>query len=261
MNKKHLLKCLALSASLSAALMLPACSDSDDDPDLTLDDFSVSASYEVTVTNVTNGQPLTPVASVLHRPGYEAWNVGHAASEGLEQLAEGGSPTAFLAEADADLSVITSNSGTAPFGPGASQTVTLTVTTHDQQELDNAIGQLHLTAATMLANTNDAFAGLIAWDVSGLAVGESMSRLILAHDAGTEANTETIATMPGPATDTNGDGSGDGEGFNGVRDDLGNFVTVHSGVVTADDGLATSALDESHRWLGPVAKITIERIN
>ncbi|MCG6970558.1 MAG: spondin domain-containing protein [Gammaproteobacteria bacterium] len=260
MNKKILLKPLAVSVSLSAALMLSACSDSDDE-DKTLDDFHTSASYEITVTNLTNGQPLTPVAGVLHRPGYQAWSVGKAASEGLEQLAEGGATAAFLAEADADLNVITSGSGSAPFGPGASQTVALTVTTHDQQELDNATGQLHLSAATMLANTNDAFAGVIAWDVSGLAAGDSMSRLLLAHDAGTEANTETLATMPGPASDNNGDGNGDGEGFNGVRDDLGNFVTVHSGVVTADDGLATSALDESHRWLGPVAKITIERIN
>lgn len=260
MMKKFLLTPVALCVSLSVAFMLSACSDNDEE-DKTLDDFRTSASYEITVTNLTNGQPLTPVASVLHRPGYQAWSVGRAASEGLEQLAEGGSTTAFLAEADADLNVITSGSGAAPFGPGASQTVAMTVTTHDQAELDNAIGQLHLTAATMLANTNDAFAGVIGWDVSGLAVGDSMSRLILAHDAGTEANSETIATIPGPASDNNGDGNGDGEGFNGVRDDLGNFVTIHSGVVTADDGLATSVLNESHRWLGPVAKITIERTN
>jgi hypothetical protein len=260
MNKKFFNKSLAVVVSLSVALMLSACSE-DDDPDLTLDDFQTSASYEITVTNLTNGQPLTPVASVLHRPGYQAWNVGKAASEGLEQLAEGGDTTAFLAEADVDLNVITSGSGSTPFGPGASQTVVMTVTTHDQQELENATAQLHLTAATMLANTNDAFAGVIGWDVSGLAAGDSMSRLMVAHDAGTEANTETIATIPGPASDNNGDGNGDGEGFNGVRDDLGNFVTVHSGVVTADDGLVTSALNESHRWLGPVAKITIERIN
>jgi hypothetical protein len=102
----------------------------------------------------------------------------------------------------------------------------------------------------MLANTNDAFTGIRNWNIGGLAVGDSNSIMARVYDAGTEANSETVDSMPGPAAM--------GEGFNVVRDDL-DRLTVHSGVVTADDGLLTSALNESHRWLGQAAKVMVTR--
>jgi len=58
--------------------------------------------------------------------------------------------------------------------------------------------------------------------------------------------------VPGPAAG--------GEGFNVTRDDLVDRVTVHAGVVTRDDGLSTSALDVSHRFDNPVARIVVTRI-
>ena len=49
-------------------------------------------------------------------------------------------------------------------------------------------------------------------------------------DSGTEANSETAATIPGPA--------GGGEGFNATRDDS-DTVSFHSGVISQDDGLTS----------------------
>lgn len=58
-------------------------------------------------------------------------------------------------------------------------------------------------------------------------------------------------TIPGPA-----DG---GAGFTGDRDDLAHQATAHPGLATADDGLSTSVLNQSHRWDNPVARVTITR--
>jgi len=73
----------------------------------------------------------------------------------------------------------------------------------------------------------------------------------MAYDAGTEANSETAATIPGPAAG--------GEGYNSTRDDR-DTVGGHPGVISADDGLTGSALDASHRFDNPVARITITRL-
>ena len=107
------------------------------------------------------------------------------------------------------------------------------------------------SAATMLVNTNDAFTGLKQQDVSALEVGESLNLISMVYDSGTEANTESVGTMPGPADN--------GEGYNAIRDDIG-FVAMHSGIVSNDDGLALSVLNQSHRFAAKVAQFTLERI-
>ena len=74
------------------------------------------------------------------------------------------------------------------------------------------------------------------------------------YDSGTEADSETAATIPGPAT------MGQGEGFNVARDDRADQVTMHPGVVTQDDGLPDSVLDSTHRFDNLVAKVTVKRV-
>ena len=97
----------------------------------------------------------------------------------------------------------------------------------------------------MLVNTNDGFIGLNGVDISELGIDESLVLYARVYDAGTEANTETAATVPGQG----------GEGMNAARDDR-DFIAV----VSQDDGLATSALDASHRFDNPAARIVITRI-
>jgi hypothetical protein len=204
------------------------------------------ASFDITVTNLTNGQPLSPVAVVAHQSGFSVFSVGTAATAGLETLAEGGDNSVLIAEADASAMVMTSGSGAAPIGPAGSETITIEV-------LQSELPGLTVSAVTMLVNTNDAISGFNGISVGDMMAGDSASWRIIAYDAGTEANTEAAAHIPGPA--------GGGEGFNAARDDIADRVAMHSGVVSQDDGNAASDLTGQHRFDNPVAQIRIERID
>lgn len=222
---------------LAAASLVAAC-DTTDAPDQPPAPTPVVASttmmYDVTVTNLTYGQPFSPAAAVLHDGSYTPWTMGSAATGGLEQLAESGDNSVFLNEADA-AGAIGSASGTGIIMPGAGETFSIVV--------DGDSGS-HVSVATMLVNTNDAFAGFAAVDISGLGVGSSWTGLAPIYDAGTEANSAAAGTIPGPE-----DG---GEGYNVARNDI-DIVTRHPGVWVGD------ALSEAARFDGPVARVTITR--
>jgi hypothetical protein len=225
----------------TSSLIIAGCSDDNNndvvpepEPEVIL---PVSVSYEVTITNLTNAQPLSPVAVILHDTG-SLWTIGESASTALETMAESGDNSALLA-----LEIVTASaSGSSPLGAGATET--LTVTIEDQTDA-------MLSLATMLVNTNDGFTGLSNIDLSGLSVGDTWSAYTSVYDAGTESNSEAEGTIPGPA-----DG---GTGFEAERDDV-DFVGMHSGVVSMDDGLATSVLTEAHRFDNPAAYVMIKRM-
>lgn len=235
LSKKEYLRLMTVSA---LALTLMACGSDDDDPEPTppAPPVPVNVSYEVTVTNLTNAQPLSPVAVVLHQEG-NLFMIGEAASVELETMAEGGDNSALLG-----LDVVeASASGAAPIGPGASETILVTI-----EDVTDA----KLSVATMLVNTNDAFSGLNALDLSQLAVGDVWSSRMRAYDSGTEANSEAAGTIPGPADN--------GTGFVAERDDV-DFVAAHPGVVTSSDNLSTSVLNSQHKFDNPVMSITVTR--
>lgn len=194
--------------------------------------------YEVSITNMTGAQILSPVALVAHESGY-LWQVGSAASVALERLAEGGDNSELLINSHA----LSSVGGAGPIAPGASETIQITIQ-------DNA--EARLSFATMLVNTNDAFAGLNAWSLSYLSeAGMSWTTVLPALDAGTEVNSEAAGTIPGPA-----DG---GEGYNPMRNDRG-IVSLHPGVVSASDGLDTSVLSVDDKFDNPSVKVTVSRL-
>lgn len=230
---------LSILAVLVSTLILSACGGGNDGNN---NAGNTQATYQVTVNNITHAQVLTPVGIVLHRPGYTAWNAGSSVTAGLENLAESGDPGSFVTKAALDNNVDATAVGTSPFTAGSSQTVTVTA---------DAVVDLELTVATMLANTNDAFTGVTNWSVGKMQVGDTLSVMPHVYDAGTEDNVETAATMPGPAAG--------GEGFNAARPALTSVVTIHPGVVTQADGLTTSVLTEIDRWSGPAALITVTR--
>ncbi|GAA0818403.1 spondin domain-containing protein [Colwellia asteriadis] len=194
-------------------------------------------SFSVSITNLTHAQPLSPIGIALHQDG-AFWEIGSPASEALEQMAESGDNSALLAQEI----VMTSTSDSMPLPPG--NTIDLMV---DSEQLNN----IKLSLFTMMVNTNDGFSGLNAIDVSQLAVGEALNVNTMAYDAGTEANSESSGTIPGPA-----DG---GEGFNSERNDS-QIVSAHSGVVGQDDGLTQSVLNGNHKFDNPIMTITITRM-
>lgn len=197
--------------------------------------------FRVTVTNLTAAQPMSPLLVAVSTGG-AVWQAGAPASVALEMLAEGGDMTE-LAKAIAANGGIGGAAGAAPIGPGAS----------DSHEIRfRKKRDATLTVASMLVNTNDGFTGITALPISGLAVGESLTRTLMAWDAGSEANTEAAGTIPGPA-----DG---GEGFNAARSDGLDAVRIHAGVVSHDDGLAGSVLAARHRFDNPVMRLVVERV-
>jgi len=187
------------------------------------------------------------LAVIAHQSGYAVFSVGSAATAGLEVLAEEGDNADLLAEADADAMVVVSVAGAAmPIGPAASETVTI-------EMLASELPDLLLSVSTMLVNTNDAFTGINGVPIGAMAVGDVLTRDGVAYDAGTEADSEEAADIPGPA--------GGGEGLNVARDDQADIVSMHAGIVSQDDGFASSDLTEQHRFDNPVARIRVERID
>ncbi len=222
---------------LMGAALLSGCDNDNDAPPPIVIVPPTPMIFEVEVSNITHNQPFSPVALVLHESG-GMWTLNQPASDALELMAESGDNSGLLSESYVD----SSTSGSGIIAPGNAETLTI------QTTMD---GDILLSLGTMLVNTNDAFTGFSAMDVTNLAVGESVMYRAAAYDAGTEANSEAMGTIPGPA-----DG---GEGFNAVRDDL-DRVYRHSGVVTADDGLTDSVLNQSHRFDNPVVAIEIRRM-
>lgn len=162
-----------------------------------------SATFEITVTNVSEpgtittsegddlAVPLSPTAYAVHSDDAMAFESGAGASDGLESLAEDGSPDAFASEVEmadgveAAGAVATPDGadGAGPLKPG------------DSYSFEVEAGHDHnLSLATMFVQSNDLF---YAPDPSGMTLfadgepisGDVTDRLML-WDAGTETNQE-----------------------------------------------------------------------
>jgi len=252
-NKKFALRAATLIIS---GAMLSACGDDDKDKDnhkeeepmVTMDSYA----YQIEVSNLSNSQPLSPVLISLNDGRFMPWTVGSAASMALEKLAEGGDNSELLSSAQlADSGSYKAASADAPIGPGASDTLTLEFETLHSDTIDGSNSQVFLSLATMLVNTNDAFSGVSSLDITDLAVGDYKMHTYAAFDAGTERNSELVGSIPGPADN--------GTGYSETRDDV-NFVHIHPGVISSDDGLVDSVLNASHKFDNPVLSIKITRV-
>ena len=219
---------LFIAASVA---VLTGCPDDDDD----------YYRYDVSVTNLTPNQPMSPLAVLTHNTNFDLFEVGQSASVDLEYLAEGGSNAQLLALSDSDANVYQGISGNGLILSGEQDTVSIRVDPNQEG---------YISVASMLVNTNDAFVGESGLSLKSLAVGDTFVMNMNVWDSGTELNDELAATIPGPA--------GGGEGFNTTRDET-DVVSFHSGVISQDDGLTTSALSANHRFLNPGARITITR--
>jgi hypothetical protein len=99
-----------------------------------------------------------------------------------------------------------------------------------------------LSAVFMLVNTNDGFSGL---DGVKLPSNGETSFYVHAYDAGSELNTELTTDIPGPCCGNPGAGT-----------DTSEPIHKHGGITGAGD------LDAATwGWEGPVARITVRRID
>ncbi len=234
-----------LAVYMASFLALAGC-DHNDSSSNNEDDMMVPApapmpvtySFQVTVSNLTYAQPMSPIAVILHDEG-QFWAIGESASSALEVLAESGDNSALLA----DSLVLMGQSGEGLIMPGMSETI--------EVSFDDNFPE-YLSVATMLVNTNDAFTGINAMALTSLMVGESISLTTSSYDAGTEKNSELMSAIPGPAS------GGSGEGYNEARDDY-DKIAMHAGVVSVDDGLSTSVLTQAHKFDNPTLHISISR--
>lgn len=242
------MKYLKYSLLASMIPLMVACDNNGSSTSVDEQLTSDNAQFSVSMVNLTNNQPLSPVAVIAHSTGYHAFVDGETAGIELETLAEGGDNSQLLSSAQSNQYYLASASGSGPVPPqAAGETLTFSVPS-DQ------LTDLRVTLLTMLVNTNDAFTGLNAADLSNMAIGDVKQWNAPSWDSGTEGNTEASGTIPGPA-----DTSPNKVGFDAARSDDIDRVRFHAGVVTSADGLSSSVLDESHRFDNPTMRVSISR--
>jgi hypothetical protein len=221
--KKHITTTLATAISLAAILPSSAAYAGDDG----------MRHYAVTITNITRGQILAPAAVIAHNDDFKMFDLGSAASPELAMLAEEGSGGALLSMASSMPSVFSTAMGSNIIMPGESQTIEISTTGKFSD----------ISVAAMLVSTNDGFMAIRGVDVPK---NGEMYVMANAYDAGSEANTESCAYIPGPPCGAHAHDASAAEGY----------VHIHAGI-HGIGGLNAAMYD----WRGAVAQITIKRMN
>lgn len=195
--------------------------------------------YEVTITNLTKGQIFSPPAVVSHSRFISLFTEGEPASVALAALAEDGMTMPLAEDLLANDEVYQVVAAEGPVMPGATTTVTIEVS--DSRNL--------ISVAGMLVITNDAFFAVRDARVNAATFknrsGGAQVHMAHAYDAGSEANDELCASIPGPPC-----------GNAGVRVTEGaeGYVYISNGIHGIGD------IDsETYDWRGPVARVTIQR--
>ena len=200
---------------------------------LSLAGTAMAQTYDVTVTNITASQIFTPLLFVSHSRHVSLFHVGDPASVEVEWVAEGGNTAPLMRALEGSHDVEDIQTLTDVLPPGASATVSLMTTA--RKKFISVIG--------MLVPTNDAMVAL-----NGARAPKSIATFrVPAYDAGTEANDEACAHIPGPPTVCAG------EGFNESREGAEGFVHIHRGI-HGSASLNAAVYD----WRNPVAQITIQ---
>ena len=211
--------------------------------------------YEVTIENLTDGQPLTPPLLVTHSRTADLFTVGEAANFGVKEIAENGNLMPLLdalAGSDNVFDVVTGAAPLVPAGtPGSAMfddSVTLTIAADS--------GAQFLSYVSMLICTNDGLTGLDALQLPEY-VGDSVMAYGAGYDAGTEINTEDFADMVPPCQGLIGVTSDDaGTGISNPDLAEGGVITYHDGILGGND-----LVSEVHDWENPVVKVTVTRID
>ncbi|MGH3650170.1 MAG: spondin domain-containing protein [Acidimicrobiia bacterium] len=237
MRRARMFAILAVVALLTALVAAPAASA--DEP----------RTYQVTVTNLTSGQPFTPALVATHKGNDGLFTVGAPASVGLQEISENGNldPMAARVSNDAsfaELVIQTGATGVPPVMPG--ETVSFAIAGGPPFNF--------ISWTSMLICSNDGFTGVDSLKLPN-EVGESISVSTQGYDAGTEINTEMWADLVPPCGPLTGqDNMGQGTGMSNPALAENGVIHHHSGILGVGD------LDPAiNNWANPVATITVER--
>ena len=209
------------------------------------------ATYRVTLTNLTGGQPFSPPAVATHRPGLRVFEVGALASDEIAAIAQDGNEAPLVSTLSADPRVTQVVDVGRPLTPhgveklGFTDSVTVEITARPGDRL---------SLATMLICTNDGFLGLAgaALPASGI-----VSYALNGYDAGREDNTERSADLVDPCSALGpvplpGDPNGNEDAA--VATSPREPIHHHPGITGTGD---LSVAD--HGWTDPVATVTVTR--
>ena len=194
--------------------------------------------FDVTITNVTKNQIFSPPIAVTHNSDLSLFTPGYPASGALATMAEDGDAGPLKEDVLANESAFFATISEGPLLPG--QSVTLKVETYGMYNRISVLG--------MLVTTNDAF-----FAARGIQVPRTVyvkrapapiSVTANVYDAGSEANTEDCAHIPGPPC---------GNGCVRVTDGAEGYVHIHNGV----HGIG-SIDAASYDWRNPGAVITVK---
>ena len=190
--------------------------------------------YRVTITNATSHHVITPPLIVIHNQKFKLFEVATTASEGLSIQAETGDPSVLYGEVNGARGVYNATTGdnVIIYGNKASYNI-------------RAPKKAVISMTAMLASSNDAFTA-----ISGMALPKnSVNYMASTYDAGSEANNESCAFIPGPPCS---ELSGNERATVGAE----GFITVHGGIKGGND------LNPAHfDWRDATAIVTIERIH
>lgn len=205
--------------------------------------------YEVTITNLTPGQPITPPLLVTHSANAGFFTVGEMASNGIQQLAENGNAEPLVKMLQGKTGIMSIVQGTTPLVPANDPGNT--GLSHSETFVVSGDGQIkYLSFASMLVCTNDGFAGV---DSIRLPYYKQKTVYATAYDARTEMNTEDFADLPPPCQGAIGitsDDEGTGESNESIAED--GVVIPHSGIMGGED-----LLQSVHAWGSSVVRIDI----
>jgi len=207
--------------------------------------------YQVTITNGTDGQPMTPPLASTHKKNADVFDAGEQATFEVQQIAENGNLDAAVAERGSNSGVsdfvvaVPDPENPGPLFPG--ETIAFKITADG--------GAKYFSFVAMLVCTNDGFTGVDSVKLPKK-VGDAYTAALDAYDAGTEANTENRSDLVPPCA---GGAPGTGESNPNLAQ-MG--VITHHGGITGTGSLGLFGnLDPVIRDWTDVGTITIERTN
>lgn len=210
-----------------------------------------AAELDLKLTNLTQGLHFTPILITAHTSDDTLFEVAMPATTALQTMAEGGNLAPLIDQANAAGSDIIANPAEGLLAPSTSTMTTLTTAEANE----------YLSITAMLLPTNDGFVGLNSWKIPKEA--GTYSVYLNAYDAGTEGNNELVVEgsgSPGTPGIPAAPGGNAGSGGTGLSSsDSNTMIHIHPGNL-GDDDLAAGSSDLSntvHRWLNPVAKLTV----